>query len=253
MPLSPLHSLPSSVHPGLKQLSAEEVLLALIAGLLGARLVGLLLPAFFVGPDGTLAEGEPRLFLVCLLLGLQAFCLIGAVWWVTIWRNGLSWAALGLVPLPRGWGLRSAGAALVAFLLAGAVNLAIQASMEAPQRNPQIDVIAPAGFSWPALIAILALAAVLVPIAEEIFFRGLIHGWLRRRLSVGWATAASALLFALLHDIPYLIPAIFLLGIILAQVYERSGSIWAASLTHGIFNGITTLIFYFALAQGIEL
>jgi membrane protease YdiL (CAAX protease family) len=39
----------------------------------------------------------------------------------------------------------------------------------------------------------------------------------------------------------------------LALVYERSGSIWAATITHGLFNSCTTLLYYLALATGIEL
>ena len=68
-----------------------------------------------------------------------------------------------------------------------------------------------------------------------------------------WAAAISGLGFAVLHGVWWLIPALLLLGVVLALVYERSGSIWAAAITHGLFNSFTTVLLYLALATGIEL
>ena len=46
----------------------------------------------------------------------------------------------------------------------------------------------------------LLLGAVLVaPLSEEIFFRGLIYGWLRQYLKPALAYAAGGLIFGLLH------------------------------------------------------
>ena len=93
----------------------------------------------------------------------------------------------------------------------------------------------------------------IVPFAEELFFRGFVYGWLRQRMSIWPAALVSGLGFAVLHGVWWLIPALLLLGVILALVYERSGSIWAAVITHGLFNSFTTLLYYLALAIGVEL
>jgi membrane protease YdiL (CAAX protease family) len=142
---------------------------------------------------------------------------------------------------------------LAAFVVASLITMGVQSLMEEPPRNPQLDLIAPDGFSWSGLLITLAFVGAIVPFAEELFFRGLVYGWLRRRMSVGLAASVSALGFAVLHGIWWLIPALALLGIVLALIYERSGSIWTAVITHGLFNSFTTLLYYLALATGVEL
>ena len=72
-------------------------------------------------------------------------------------------------------------------------------------------------------------------------------------MSVWPAASISGVGFAVLHGVWWLIPALALLGIILALVYERSGSIWTAVITHGLFNSFTTVLYYLALATGVEL
>lgn len=89
----------------------------------------------------------------------------------------------------------------------------------------------------------LANGGVVAPFAEEIFFRGLVFGGLAQRLPLGVAAAVSALLFALLHGIGVVAP-IFVLGLGLAYVYHRTGSVWASMVTHSLVNVISlTLLF----------
>ena len=59
--------------------------------------------------------------------------------------------------------------------------------------------------------------------------------------------------FSLLHNILWLVPALTVLGVILARVYEKSGSLWAVMVTHGLFNGVTVVLIYVLLGLGVEL
>ncbi len=89
----------------------------------------------------------------------------------------------------------------------------------------------------------LANGGVIAPFAEEIFFRGLVFGGLAQRAPVGVAAAVSALLFALLHGIGVVAP-ILVLGLGLAYVYHRTGTLWASMVTHSLVNVISlTLLF----------
>jgi len=85
-------------------------------------------------------------------------------------------------------------------------------------------------------------AAVVAPFAEEIIFRGYLYPVAK---SFGGITAGilfSALLFAACHgNVPLMLP-LFLLGILLALVYEWTGSIWAAISIHFFFNSATVAI-----------
>ena len=90
---------------------------------------------------------------------------------------------------------------------------------------------------------VLAIALVVVaPVAEEVFFRGIVfNAWLRE-FDVRRAIIGSALLFALIHGSIFVIPAIFGLGIALALLYHRTGSLPASMAMHATFNGITLLL-----------
>jgi membrane protease YdiL (CAAX protease family) len=88
------------------------------------------------------------------------------------------------------------------------------------------------------VFALFAMVAVgLAPFAEELFFRGLVFGGL---LPLGALPAAlgSALLFAAWHmDIAALIP-VTSVGLVLAWLFWRSGSLWDSIVFHLAFNAV---------------
>src|SRR5207247_1264979 len=78
--------------------------------------------------------------------------------------------------------------------------------------------------SWPVVIVTLVDTVVLTPIFEELVFRGLLFGTLRRRLGPAAAAAASAGVFALAHGYGVLgFAAVFWRGLLWAWAYERTG------------------------------
>lgn len=96
-------------------------------------------------------------------------------------------------------------------------------------------------------VSLVGIAVVLAaPVAEELFFRGLLFRGLRRRLD-RWASALiSAAIFAVFHVIPLLMPLLFVVGLGLAWIYERRGSLLPAMAAHAAFN----VIGYFLIVQG---
>lgn len=89
--------------------------------------------------------------------------------------------------------------------------------------------------------------AVLAPIAEETFFRGILYPVFKGAFSAvlpdskkAVATAASAavvsVLFSLIHASAYAAAPIFLMGIILVCAYEKSGSLVSPIVAHSLFN-----------------
>jgi membrane protease YdiL (CAAX protease family) len=88
-------------------------------------------------------------------------------------------------------------------------------------------------------IVLVVALVVVAPIAEELFFRGIVfNAWLRE-FGLRRAIIGSALLFALIHGSIFVIPAILALGIGLALLYHRTGSLPASMAMHATFNGIT--------------
>ncbi len=89
----------------------------------------------------------------------------------------------------------------------------------------------------PLMVALtLVLACVVGPIAEELFFRGLLFGAMRTRMSRVWASLATGSLFAAVHTNPVGFLPILLLGWLLADLYERTGSLAAPIAVHIVHN-----------------
>lgn len=90
---------------------------------------------------------------------------------------------------------------------------------------------------------ILAIGIV-APFSEELFFRGMIYPLQRRKQKIWLAVLLNGLLFSVTHLIPILMPALFIIGIILAWVRERSGSIWPAFTLHMLQNSMAIYAIY---------
>lgn len=87
----------------------------------------------------------------------------------------------------------------------------------------------------PLLLGLL-LYGFAAPLSEELVFRGIVYGQTRKTLGCGGAMALSALVFGIYHGNPVQGIYAFLLGLLLALVYERAGGLRAAVLFHGLGN-----------------
>ena len=93
------------------------------------------------------------------------------------------------------------------------------------------------------LATIVLLAVVVAPIAEETFFRGFIFTGIGNRYGYGWGAILSALFFSVAHIIqPGALLPIFILGLLLAWLYIRTGSIWICIFAHCAYNSLALLI-----------
>jgi uncharacterized protein len=96
-------------------------------------------------------------------------------------------------------------------------------------------------------IIILLSVGILIPIFEEMLFRGLIFNELRKGSHIIFAIITQAVLFGIFHG--NILQGIYasILGVILALVYLWTGSLWASVVAHVIFN--TTSLFYSLINQ----
>lgn len=169
--------------------------------------------------------------------------------------GGVMGAVLGLVTLHRHAPVAALGwrAAPVRWIV-GAIPLAVAAYVLVVLVGGVQNVLFPADHCGQArdvlraypgdhVLAVIVVA-VIAPAAEETFFRGFLFGWLRGRMPLWSAVAVSALVFGLAHLQPVVLIPLFILGCILALVYERSGSLLPGIVIHGMFNLVgITLIF----------
>lgn len=92
------------------------------------------------------------------------------------------------------------------------------------------------------ILQFILLAVFIAPFTEEILFRGFLYAWLKSIWPKWIALFFTAALFALLHQhLPVFLPLMWL-GIVLALLYEKTGSLWSNIVLHALFNGITLLV-----------
>jgi membrane protease YdiL (CAAX protease family) len=86
------------------------------------------------------------------------------------------------------------------------------------------------------LLGMIILAAVLAPVTEELLFRAGLFRYLRTRVSKGFALGLPALIFAVLHGNLVAFVPLFVLGVLFAYAYERTGRIAVPMIAHALFN-----------------
>ncbi len=167
---------------------------------------------------------------------------IGLVWALGIKRRRGSLANLGvtnfkfLVDVPLailGEILIFIGISTYAFVL----NL-FNANM------PKQPVEALFGSSYLSLFLAVIFVAILAPIGEEVFFRGFVYTAFRRQWGVAVAVVASSGLFAVFHIVPLLYVPMFIIGVILAMLFEHRGSLVPNILLHGLNNFLALVVVY---------
>ena len=89
--------------------------------------------------------------------------------------------------------------------------------------------------------------AVWTPVAEEVFFRGFILRGLANRWGFAPALIVSAAVFSALHLAPALLLPVFVTGLLLGFLYQRTGSLWPCIAVHAAQNLVAVLSTWFGL------
>ncbi|MGO2035282.1 MAG: lysostaphin resistance A-like protein [Brevibacterium sp.] len=172
------------------------------------------------------------------IMGLAAFAAA-----VAVKRRGL--AAFGL--RKASWKSLLLGAVLgVVCWILGTIASLIAYSVNGGLDNVQGDYQAAAVGGVLAVIGTVITGAILTPIGEEFFFRGVLtSGLLRFGPWVG--IIVSAAVFALAHGINPVLPVAFIVGIINGILFHRTGSVWPGVVVHA-FNNASAAFVPLALA-----
>ena len=191
--------------------------------------------------SNTLTIGELALLQIPLWMGLLGVPLVstrfrgnGPVidlgWWMK-WRDVPLGIAIGvvcqfvlvpLVTLPVFWLTNADGSAL-----------------EAPAR--ELTDKASSGVGWVILVLVVVVAA---PVAEEVFFRGMLQRTLARSWPIWPAMIATSLFFAASHFELLQFPALAAFGLVLSYCAHRTGRLGLDTWAHVGFNATTVLILF---------
>ena len=107
--------------------------------------------------------------------------------------------------------------------------------------TPEQDDIA-ADFG-PIPVQILLIVIVAPPV-EEVCFRGMLFGGIRKKFPLWVAAPAAGVVFGLPHFSTgwSAVPSLIVLGIILAVVYEKTRSLWPVIGMHAFNNGLALIV-----------
>lgn len=94
-------------------------------------------------------------------------------------------------------------------------------------------------------------AAIIGPVIEELFFRGFLYSALKKYIGIFWAMTATASLFAVLHTHVVGFFPIMALGMLLAYLYEKTGTLVSSITVHVIHNVSMVLLVFLVKQIGI--
>lgn len=105
------------------------------------------------------------------------------------------------------------------------------------------------GGGWMSFAAEFLGVAVMVPMLEEFAFRGVILSSLRR-YGVGFAIAASAVIFGMAHMAVSSVVFATIAGLAMGAAYVITGNLWVTVAIHALNNGIAVVESYGDLLVG---
>ncbi len=109
--------------------------------------------------------------------------------------------------------------------------------------HPTIEALRTGPLSMSMVVGLWVSAAIIAPVAEEVFFRGVLQSFLGRILPSRWAAILlTSIAFGIVHVSQiHTVIALTVLAVLIGYAYERSGSIVVPIVIHSSFN-LKTLI-----------
>lgn len=234
----------------------------ILLGVFGIAFLVLIISIVVVGPIAAkYGEDTPETYFASAIATLIWDLGFALVAYTLVRRHGGGWPNLGFrkayfvtrgifhtivsaIPLPKLAAAVLAGYALTYFLvmLYGILVEVTGATFLEPSEQLPTTL-----FDNSYVVIATGIAVVIgAPFAEEILFRGFLYGGLRRYMPMLPALLLSGFIFSMAHfNVGLLIP-FTLVGAVLAYIYERTGTLYAAIAVHLLFNltSFSFLVFF---------
>jgi uncharacterized protein len=157
-----------------------------------------------------------------------------------IWCGIFGQEILALLKRLPSLGVLALSAALaVGTYLTAHTALALLTNMFGLEQLDYLPGFFDAGYGWLAPILVVCVQPA---VFEELAFRGVILSSLEPVLGSKEALLVSALMFAILHLSVPSIPHLFVLGLVLAWLKQKTGSLYAGMVTHFTHNLLCLIV-----------
>lgn len=137
---------------------------------------------------------------------------------------------------------RAAGL-VAAVLVVAFVIQAIYVQFVLPEQEQVTDMF---GTGIPSFLLAMTIVAILTPVVEEMFFRGIIHQGLQQQFGFFPGALISTTIFTLAHISPTVYVPIFCLGFGFAILASRTRSVWPSIVAHFLWNSLGVAASFFA-------
>ncbi|NTU61755.1 MAG: CPBP family intramembrane metalloprotease [Caldiserica bacterium] len=154
--------------------------------------------------------------------------------------NGFTWESVGLKPIVINW-KRIGQIAIIAISLVLFEILAMLVLEHLKVGIPRFSRLSPletiVSNNFFLFMIFVFFLAILVPIIEEIYFRGFVYGWLRKYFRPWVGILVSALIFGFLHYKSWFTMVFaFMFGVTAAYLYERDKTLVSPIALHICVN-----------------
>jgi hypothetical protein len=171
----------------------------------------------------------------------KALALMGGVTFSLYVVKKRSWRAIGFRSTTRRWLAICLAIGFIQYpirLLGARVLLAFLPDWRLGVQNPLFQN----DYALPYNLLLLFILTVIVPVSEEVFYRGFLFNWMKQHHPLWAAVFFSSLMFSVSHLVPSQVVMALGLSLVITWVYFKSSSLWTAILIHALNNGIGSLV-----------
>ncbi len=234
-----------------------EAVARLFLGVIVTLCCGVLLAGLLEKAKARLGLSADQLQFTQMMVLIALFQGAALIWIAVFLRqSNISWReAFGLRPSSRA---RTVAAGLAVGVLVLPIMWLLQMLSEQvmdwlklnPVAQSAVTELQNAALTGPEKFLFAVFTILLVPIAEEALFRGILYPTIKQKGHPRWALWGTSLVFGIMHlNMVSLVPLV-LLAVLLVFLYESSGSLLAPIATHGMFNAAN--VFYLLFPDWID-
>jgi membrane protease YdiL (CAAX protease family) len=200
--------------------------------------------------------GTPGMSVRQMLVGVLSFQGAALVW-VTLflrehkvtWREAFGFekrwpralllgAMTACLFMPVGWTLQMCSARAVEWAGKRVPRLGLKPEQQQAVQTMEMAV------TWRNRLALGLVTILLVPVAEEILFRGILYPWIKQVGFPRLALWGTAVVFAALHMNLVTFVPLTILALVLTSLYERTENLLTPIAAHALFNGMNFTLLY---------